>query len=192
MRNKKLVWMVEIAIFAALAFALDFVKWSMPQGGAVSLAMIPIVIMAFRRGIGAGMATGALFGLLQIVTGMMSITPLSFEFVILQVVLEYIVAFMVIGLAGVMKNRFDEGFEEGSKGKMIGAVIVGVIFAGAIRYVIHVIAGYFFWGMYAEGNALIYSAVYNATYMIPLVLLTGIVCGLLFAAAPRLLEAKTA
>lgn len=85
MRNKRVLLMVEIAIFAALGFVLDFIAFRMPQGGSVSLVMIPIVLMAFRRGIAAGVITGLLVGLLQIVTGFISVAPLSFGFVVMQV-----------------------------------------------------------------------------------------------------------
>lgn len=186
MRNKRVLLMVEIAIFAALGFVLDFIAFRMPQGGSVSLVMIPIVLMAFRRGIGAGIITGLLVGLLQIVTGFISVAPLSFGFVVMQVVLDYLLAYGVVGLAGVMRGRYMEAVQSKKTGKVFAMVTLGVLIGSFLRYTVHVITGILFFGMFAEGNVFIYSAVYNATYMIPVALVAAIVCSLLFITAPRL------
>ncbi|MFD1864575.1 energy-coupled thiamine transporter ThiT [Planococcus chinensis] len=190
MRNKRVILMVEIAIFGALGFILDFVAFKMPQGGSVSLVMIPIVLMAFRRGVAAGVLTGLLVGLLQIVTGTISVTPLSFGYVVLQVILDYLLAYGVVGLAGIMRSRYLQAAEERRTGKMITAIVLGVLIGSVLRYITHVITGILFFGMFAEGNVLIYSAAYNATYMIPVFLLAAFVCSALFAAAPKLVDAK--
>jgi len=190
MRNQRVLLMMEIAIFGALGFVLDFVAFKMPQGGSVSLVMIPIILLAFRRGVLAGVLTGLLVGLLQIVTGTISITPLSFGFVVLQVILDYLVAYGVVGFAGVMRGRYLNGQREGKTGKMIAAIVAGVLLGSFLRYLVHVITGVLFFGMFAEGNALIYAIVYNSTYMIPVYLLAAAVCSILFAAAPKLVDSK--
>ncbi|AQQ55001.1 energy-coupled thiamine transporter ThiT [Planococcus lenghuensis] len=176
---------MEIAIFGALAFVLDFIAFKMPQGGSVSLVMIPLVLMTFRRGIGAGIATGLLVGLLQILAGP-SVAPLTFGFVVMQVILDYLLAYAVVGFAGVMRGMYLKGLKAEKKGKMVAAVVIGTLIASILRYLVHVTTGYLFFGMYAEGNPLVYSIVYNATYMIPLFLLTAAVCSVLFITAPRL------
>lgn len=190
MRNKKVLLMMEIAIFAALGFVLDFISFRMPQGGSVSLVMIPIVLIAFRRGVGAGVLTGLLVGLLQIVSGFISVTPLSFGFVVMQVILDYLLAYGVVGLAGVMRAKYMQQAHAKQTGKMIAAVVAGVLIASVLRYLVHVITGVLFFGMFAEGNVVIYSVIYNATYMIPVFLLAAFVCAALFAAAPKLVSAE--
>ncbi|MDN3439715.1 energy-coupled thiamine transporter ThiT [Planococcus sp. APC 3900] len=189
MRNKKVLLMMEIAIFAALGFVLDFVSFRMPQGGSVSLVMIPIILIAFRRGVGAGVLTGILVGLLQIVSGFISVAPLSFGFVVMQVLLDYLLAYGVVGLAGVMRTKYLQHAHAKQTGKMLAAIVAGVLIASVLRYLVHVITGILFFGMFAEGNVVIYSAIYNATYMIPVFLLAAFVCSALFAAAPRLVDA---
>jgi thiamine transporter len=188
MRNKRVLLMVEIAIFAALGFVLDFIAFRMPQGGSVSLVMIPIVLMAFRRGIGAGVITGLLVGLLQIVTGFISVAPLSFGFVVMQVILDYLLAYGVVGLAGLMRSHYLEAVRAKRTGSVIAMVAIGVLIGSFLRYVIHVITGILFFGMFADGNVFIYSAAYNATYMIPVAIVAAIVCSLLFLTAPRLTQ----
>ncbi|MGB6406906.1 MAG: energy-coupled thiamine transporter ThiT [Planococcus donghaensis] len=190
MRNKKVLLMMEIAIFAALGFVLDFISFRMPQGGSVSLVMIPIVLIAFRRGVGAGVLTGLLVGLLQIVSGFISVTPLSFGFVVMQVILDYLLAYGVVGFAGVMRAKYVQHAEAKQTGKMLIAIVSGVLIASVLRYFVHVVTGILFFGMFAEGNVVIYSAVYNATYMIPVFLLAAFVCSALFAAAPKLVNAE--
>ncbi|CEG23583.1 Thiamine transporter ThiT [Planococcus massiliensis] len=190
MRNLRVLLMVEIAIFGALGYVLDFVAFKMPQGGSVSLVMIPIVLMAFRRGTAAGILTGLLVGLLQIVTGVISVTPLSFGFVVMQVILDYLVAYGAVGFAGLMRSRYLKAHQQGKAGGMIAAAVIGVLIASFLRYLMHVITGVLFFGMFAEGNVLIYSAVYNATYMIPVFLLAAAVCSALFTAAPKLVDAE--
>ena len=192
MRNQKVLLLVEIAIFAALGFVLDFVAFKMPQGGSVSLVMVPLVLMAFRRGAWAGILTGLLVGLLQIVSGLISVTPLSFSFVVMQVILDYLIAYGVVGFAGLLRSQYLQHSHQNNRGKMITTIVSGVFLGSFLRYITHVITGIFFFGMYAEegANLFIYSSVYNATYMIPVFVLTAIVCSLLFLAAPRLLEPK--
>jgi len=189
MRNQKVLLLVEIAIFAALGFVLDFVAFKMPQGGSVSLVMIPIVLMAFRRGALAGVLTGLLVGLLQIVSGLISVTPLSFNFVVMQVILDYLIAYGVVGFAGLLRSQYFKYAQQNNRGKLIVTIVSAVFIGSFLRYVIHVITGIFFFGMYAEdANVFMYSTIYNATYMIPVFLLSAFVCSLLFLAAPRLLE----
>ncbi|ANU26054.1 energy-coupled thiamine transporter ThiT [Planococcus versutus] len=190
MRNKKVLLMTEIAIFAALGFVLDFISFRMPQGGSVSFVMIPIVLIAFRRGVGAGVLTGLLVGLLQIVSGFISVTPLSFGFVILQVLLDYLLAYGVVGLAGIMRAKYIEHAQAKHTGKMLLTIVAGVLIASVLRYFVHVVTGILFFGMFADGNVVIYSIIYNATYMIPVFLLAAFVCSALFAAAPKLVDAK--
>ena len=191
MRNKRLLIMMEIAIFGALAFVLDLLAFSMPQGGSVSLALIPIVLMAFRRGTLAGVLTGLTMGLLQVVSGRIYIVPLSFTFAFTQVTLDYIVSFASVGLAGLLRSKYLNELRNGNKGKMVGAVILGTFIGSFLRYLIHVIVGIWFFGEFAEGNVVIYSLIYNATYMVPIFLLTAVVCSGLFTAAPQLVKTKS-
>lgn len=190
MRNKKVLLLVEIAIFAALGFVLDFVAFKMPQGGSVSLVMVPIVLMAFRRGALAGVITGLLVGLLQIVSGLISVAPLSFSFVVMQVILDYLIAYGVVGIAGLFRSQYLNYAQQYKRRNMIITIVSAVLIASLLRYIVHTITGIFFFAMYVPENENLYtySIIYNATYMIPIFLLTAIVCSILFITAQRLLE----
>jgi len=54
LENNKVLVMAEIAILTALAVGLDFLAgifFSLPNGGSVSIAMVPIMLISFRRGV---------------------------------------------------------------------------------------------------------------------------------------------
>lgn len=187
MKNQRVLLLVEIAIFAALGYVLDMIGFGMPQGGTVTFVLVPVILIALRRGIVAGIVTGFLIGLLQVVTGRFYAAPLSFEVVILQVAIDYFIAFMVAGFAGLFRSSFLKAYEMKNKTKMATAVILGAFIAAFLRYLAHVLSGILFFGEFAgDQNVIIYSLIYNSTYMIPVFLLAAFVCVILFLKAPRL------
>ena len=72
-RRTKIIFMAEIAIFSAIGFVLDFLaslySGFFPFGGSVSLALIAIVVLSYRRGFGAGIVCGLIIGLLDLTDG---------------------------------------------------------------------------------------------------------------------------
>ncbi len=88
----------EIVTFVALATALSYIKlFSLPQGGSVTAAsMVPILWLALRRGAKVGLFGAAVYGCVQLV-----IEPFIFHPV--QVLLDYPIAFGMLGLAGALK-----------------------------------------------------------------------------------------
>jgi thiamine transporter len=159
-RNPKIL--AEIAIFTALATALSMiVVYVMPQGGSITLAsMVPIIWLALRRGPKVGVATAILYGGIQFMILPYAIDPV-------QVLLDYFLAFGVLGLAGFFP-----------KYPILGAGI-GV----GLRFVMSFISGVVYWApIYAPNiNPYIYSAVYNGSYLLPELVITVFVVGLLQA-----------
>jgi thiamine transporter len=152
-KNPKVL--AEIAIFTALSTVLSMiVVYVMPQGGSITLAsMVPIIWLALRRGPKVGVATGVIYGCIQFAM-LPYIAPVSNPMVaVIQVLLDYPIAFGVLGLAGFFP-----------KYPVIGAA-VGV----SLRFVMSFFSGAFIWaGIYAIGlDPYIYSAVYNGSYMLP-------------------------
>ena len=81
-----------------------------------------------------------------------------------------------------------KAYEQKDKMKMALSVIMGVFIAAFLRYLAHVLSGILFFGEFAgDQNVIIYSLVYNSTYMIPVFLLAAFICVILFVKAPRLL-----
>ena len=60
---------------------------------------------------------------------------------------------------------------------MVSAIVMGTVIGGLLRFLIHFIGGIVFFGSYApEGQPVwLYSLVYNASYMIPSIILSAIV-----------------
>ena len=115
-------------------------------------------MVAFRRGPRIGVFTGMVFGLVQLFLG-------GYWFTLAQVILDYPVAFAVLGLAGFFRN----------------SPLVGVAVAMVLRFLAHFISGVVFFGVYAppELGPYVYSAVYNGSYMLPEFVITAVVIYLL-------------
>ena len=99
MKKQRLVAMTESAVMAALSLILNFIiVFKMPQGGSITLgAMVPIMIVALRRGAGWGILAGVLSGLLQFITTGQAAHPLS-------ILLDYLLAYGVLGITGFFKG----------------------------------------------------------------------------------------
>ena len=135
------------ALCMAMSFVLSYIKlWSMPLGGSITLAsMLPLLWYSNRFGVRNGLIAGAAYGILQLIQ-----KPEIYHWV--QVLLDYPLAFMMLGLAGSVKNL------------QLGSII-GV----AGRWVCHILSGAIFFAEWVpEGwsNAWIYAAAYNGAYLL--------------------------
>ena len=88
--------LTEVAILVALATVLSYIRFVVfPEGGSVTLAsMVPLVILSYRRGWKVGIFACLVYGLIQFYQD-----PWMLNWA--QFILEYPVAFGVIGLAGL-------------------------------------------------------------------------------------------
>ena len=135
------------ALCMAMSFVLSDIKlYSMPLGGSVTLAsMLPLLWYSNKFGMRNGFIAGAAYGLLQLIQ-----KPEIYHWV--QVLLDYPLAFMMLGLAGSVKN-----------------LQLGSILGVAGRWICHIISGAVFFGEWMpEGwsNAWVYSAAYNGAYLL--------------------------
>lgn len=193
MKRSKTLFLVEVALFSALAFVFDLLAnifqlkiWA--QGGSISIAMVPVFLIAFRWGIKGGMLSGLLLGGLQVVSGQAYIAhPV-------QGLLDYFVAFIVLGLAGVFMKQIQHAINEHSKSKVIAYVVAGTLLGSALRYAAHVVAGIVFFGEYAPAGTpvAVYSLIYNGTYMLPAFILSAIFVSLLINTAPKYFNVTSA
>lgn len=183
MDRKKLLMLVEIAIFASVGLVLDqlsFKLWA--QGGSISLVMVPIVLMAIRWGLVAGLTTGLLIGVMQMMFG-------AYIVHWLQALLDYGLAFTVVGLAAIVRGPLLKATAVLQKTTMAIYMVIGILLGGALRFVCHLLAGVIFFKEYAgDDNVWAYSILYNGSYMLPATILTAIIAVLLFTSSPRLLK----
>ena len=171
--------LTEGAVLVALGFILSFVKlWELPNGGSLTPAMFPILLYGLRWGLGRGLAAGFVFGLLQL------IFDGAYAWGWQSMLLDYLLAFTPLGLAGLFR------------GKAWG-IFPGTAIGCLGRFVIHYISGVTIYriieptavpGFGTFDNAALYSLVYNGSYMIPNMLLAMLLAGLLYKPMKRFFE----
>ena len=145
--NGKTFVLVKCALLAALAVALNFVKFApWPNGGSITAAaMAPIVLAGLMFGPGWGALTGFTFSLLQMLLDGISAPPVeTVLWYILVILLDYVIAYTVLGLAGIIAKPFL---------KPVKGAVVGTLAVTAVRYLCHIASGILIWGVYApEGT----------------------------------------
>lgn len=166
--NRSKVWstrmLVTAAVCMALSFLLSYVRlFSMPQGGDVTAcSMLPLMLFACCFGVKPGLAAGAAYGILQLLQRPQIVHPL-------QLILDYPLAFAMLGLAGLFRSR-----------DTVWAFPAGVVIACAGRFLCHLISGMVFFGSYAPSSGfwalLTYSLLYNGGYMAAEAVISAFVC----------------
>lgn len=171
------------AVFIALATALSFIKIiKMPLGGSVTLlSMLPIIMLSCMLGLKWGMVSAFVYSLIQLFLGIAldgllgwGLTPVM---LIGTILLDYIVAFSVLGFAGIFKKS-------GYMGLCCGTVLVL-----GLRFASHFISGYVIFTQLEQfelfGNVfvnrpLLYSFCYNGLYMLPELVITTVAIMIIF------------
>nr|WP_231848074.1 energy-coupled thiamine transporter ThiT [Selenomonas ruminantium] len=153
--------LVMAALLLALAVVLQQLRlFHMPQGGSVTAgAMLPLLLIGYRFGVGTGLLAGFVYGMMNMVQDPFILHPV-------QVLFDYPLPFMAMGLAGLFRQH----------------LYLGTLLAFGLRFLCHFISGFVFFGSYApEGvSPIYYSLVFNATYLVPEML----ICCLLLKVLP--------
>lgn len=138
----------HIGLMLALTVILHNLRlYHMPQGGSVTLGgMIPLLLIAFRYGPVVGYLAGFIYGLMNLIQDPYILHPI-------QVLFDYPLPYMAIGMAGYFKER----------------IFLGAIVASCGRFLCHFISGAVFFASYAPSGTspYWYSLVFNATYLVP-------------------------
>ena len=139
--------LTEAVMVVALSAVLSFIKiYRLPQGGSITAgSMVPLIWISLRRGVKIGLFTCFVYGLVQF-----ALEPYAYHPI--QVLLDYPLAFGVLGLAGLFRNY-----------PLVG---VGVGIGG--RFIAHFASGFIFFAEYAPAgmNPILYSAIYNGSYLL--------------------------
>ncbi len=165
-RSKSIRALCECAVMLALAVVLSFVKFAqLPFDGSITLAsMLPICLVSIKYGITWGLGTAFCYSWTQILQGGVFSWGLTPTMLIGSLLLDYIVAFTVLGLAGLFRKK-------GFAGQMLGITLACVL-----RFGVHFLAGIILWANYAEfvafgaewvNQPVLYSLCYNGIYMLP-------------------------
>lgn len=128
--GRKMSFTTKALVYGALAAAMSFVlsylrlyRW--PQGGSITPAsMLPLFAYAYIFGPAAGVAAGTAYGLLHLVQGPYILHPV-------QVILDYILAYSAMGLAGLAPKNLAAGSVIGGFGRFFCSFLSGVVFFGS-------------------------------------------------------------
>ncbi len=135
---------VIIAIFASLSLVLSMIKvFQMPNGGSISLYLVPLMFIAYKRDFKAALLCCFIASILQLV---LSNYILGF----IQVMLDYILPVCLVSILALMKNK-----PLALKSSMI--VVTGVLILSC-----YVLSGMLYFGVNFTG-----SLTYNATFFVP-------------------------
>ena len=170
----RLLKLCECAILVALAIILDllckvvfgYLEAFWPLGGSITFGMIPLVFISYRHGNLWGLLSAFVYSGLQIITGGFGGLPTSPLAVILCLLLDYIIAYSVIGLA--------DFFAKPIKIKAVGYG-VGAFAVCLIRFFCSFLSGVVVWGDIVSGDSWVYSFTYNISYMLPSAIVTTVV-----------------
>ncbi len=158
---KKSEWttkeLTSAALCIGIAFLLSFIKiFSMPNGGSITPAsMLPLLAFAYIHGVKKGLLVGLIYSLLQFIQEPYVLAPM-------QVILDYPLAFMSLGLAGLARK----------------SIVPGLLYGCGARFICQFLSGWIFFSEYApEGvPGWLYSLSYNATVV-------GVECAICIAVA---------
>ena len=182
--NSKTRILVEGAMLIALATVLSYIRiFKLPWGGSVTLlSMLPIFVYSIRWGIKPGLLVSFVYSLVQFGQGVIDglfgwgLTPVS---LIACILIDYILAFTVLGLAGLLRQK-------GTAGN-----IAGIVIASVLRFVFHFLSGVVIWHSYGElwdgfstDSSILYSLLYNGAYMLP-ELITTLVGAIILLRVPQ-------
>ena len=199
--------LTESAMLLSIAIVLELCSKmfipEMPFGGQVTLvSMLPVVLISYRHGVKWGLVSGAAYALIEMAIGAKTVAAafqpgyfgdgLMLLNAFIMCILDYLVAFSVLGLGGIFRDRIESRST---------ALSCGALVALGARYAAHIISGYILFSGWAEWFftqdgfpawgaglvnslspellGLVYSIVYNGMYMVPEMVLTAIAAALI-------------
>ena len=201
--------LTESAMLIAVAIVLELVSKlfipEFPFGGQITLvSMLPVVLISYRHGVKWGLVSAFAYALLEMAIGTKTVIAafqpdyfgegVLIANALIMCLLDYVVAFTVLGLGGIFRNRME---------KPGAALVAGSVVALLGRYLAHIASGYILFAGYAEWFfthekfplpelgatlietlspdmlGLVYSVVYNGMFMIPEIIFTAVAAVLL-------------
>jgi len=171
--NNKTFKLTFSGIMIALATALSFISvYKLPLGGCVTLfSMLPICFIGIMYGVKFAILPSVIYGFIQFFLGGALGFGLTPAVLLACIGFDYILAFGVLCFSGIFRKKGEKG------------AVLGIISACVLRFLSHFISGFVLWtnvemfelfGKSFVNHPIIYSAVYNGSYMLPEMVLTVI------------------
>ncbi len=178
-RITRIITLCECALMLALAVVLSYIKfWQLPFDGSITLfSMLPICLVSIKYGLKWGLGTAFCYSWFQILQGGVFAWGLTPTMLIASLFLDYILAFTVLGLAGLFRSKGYWG------------MIAGIALVCVLRFLVHFVAGVVLWANLEEfiafgkewiNRPVLYSICYNGIYMLPETVLTTVMGAILF------------
>lgn len=192
MQQNKTKTLVTCGMLIALASILSVfpkIDGIWPNGGSITFcSMLPIIIISYLYGLKWGFISSFAFALIQLFTGLKGIAGMDALTTFLVILIDYIIAFTILGIGGIFRGKFNNPAKE---------LAAGSALAIFLRFVSHFTSGYLLYSSYAEwfftqegftlgnnifaslgdGTALyvLYSVMYNGSYLLPELVITTVV-----------------
>ena len=167
------------AIMVALATILSlFTIYQLPNGGSVTFAsMAPIIVISLMYPFRWALLTAFAYSLVQMLLGFAPPPTQDFLSFAAVVLLDYVLAFTGLCLAGPIARRIR---------RPIAGAVVGSCVVALLRLCCSFLSGILIWDVYApEGTPVwLYSITYNGSYMIPEMIVTAVVVALIVKYIP--------
>ena len=169
-KNTSLRCLTEGAVLVALAQVLSYLKlFELPQGGSITIAMLPIFVFCARWGFGPAMLVSFVYSVLQL------LLDGAYAWGWQSMLGDYIVAFTVLGLAGLFH-------------KQKNGLFTGIIVGSLARFLVHYVVGATVWAEYMPEEFFgmtmhtpwFYSMLYNGSYMVIDMILCLVIAALLW------------
>ncbi len=177
MNRTTLQRLVVTAIFLSLATVLSMIKvYELPMGGSITLlSMLPVAMISISYGTRWGIITAFIYSVIQLLLGVQDILSwgLTPTVLVASFFLDYILAYTSIGISGIFRKA-------GFKG-----ICAGIFLGLTLRFAFHLISGtvlFAEWTPEEFASPLLYSVVYNGSYMLPEIIITCIGASILFKA----------
>lgn len=170
--KKDILDLTYMAAYAALAMVLDLVSefipfLKMPNGGTISLAVIPIFICSYHLGYIKGMICSLLWWGLGFING-----GNNYFLNVPQYILDYILPALAVGMASI--------FPKISK---VSNLYIGLIIGGLLRFISTVLSGVYYWFPSDEVagsiGSWIFSLKYNLGYNLATLIISILIVPLL-------------
>ena len=138
----------ESAMLLAVAIVLEFMAKlfipELPFGGQITIvSMLPVVLISYRHGLKWGFVASLTYSLLEMAIGMKTVSAAflpgyfgdgaMIANALLMCALDYVLAFSVLGLGGIFRNRI----KNAGMGLMCGSLV-----ALGARYLCHIASGF--------------------------------------------------
>ena len=175
--SKKVRRLVETAMLIAIGTVLSMIKIDMPMGGGVTLvSMLPLIVISHRYGWKWGGFAAFVYSVIQMLLGLDNVRYATSAIMAVGIILlDYIVAYTVIGFSSVSRV-----FTKNER----TAVAVGIAVTFVLRFICHFITGAWIWNALWPNEygmaATVYSAAYNGWYMGAELIITEIVAMAIF------------